>query len=516
MKAIRMQNLRSLADTGFIELKPITLLLGQNSSGKSTFLRMFPLLRQSVETRTSGPILWFGRLVDFGDFQTAVGKYGESEEISLGFQVEYTELFSKKPIETTFILKLMKTNKNKTLVKSCETNLFGHIFYIEINADGYLHQFRVNNTDFTQYNLLLESTTKIVPSIEAFDYFDEQLANYIRKVTNVSVTSTKIDIYYLTGINSNVSTSQDMLSMIKNLSEQYQDQEDKILDWEGNGPYGDDDKIEFRLFNQKWKEIISTWTVDAPAFQFIRDLILAEQINNLMLLSDQYITAYAENTHYIGPTRTKADRYRRIQDLAADEVDSDGENLAMFLWSLGEEKRQNFAAWTEKVLGFTVSVQVGVGHISLMLKESDSKIKFNVADMGFGFSQILPIVTQLWVLLNSEYSSESNPITFAIEQPELHLHPTLQAKLADAFLAAIQEAKERKIDLRLIIETHSEVIINRLGHRVARKEIMPNEINVVLFDKKSADAPTQVRIAQYDEDGFLTNWPFGFFEPNRI
>src|SRR5437899_3142974 len=68
---IRIQNLRSLVDTGSISLKPLTLLVGANSSGKSTFLRFFPLLRQSVETPTDAPLLWFGRYVDFGSLEEA-------------------------------------------------------------------------------------------------------------------------------------------------------------------------------------------------------------------------------------------------------------------------------------------------------------------------------------------------------------------------------------------------------------------------------------------------------------
>jgi predicted ATPase len=71
MDSIRVERLRCLSDTGYIQLKPITVLLGQNSSGKSTFLRILPLLKQSVESRTTGPILWSGRLVDFGNFNDA-------------------------------------------------------------------------------------------------------------------------------------------------------------------------------------------------------------------------------------------------------------------------------------------------------------------------------------------------------------------------------------------------------------------------------------------------------------
>lgn len=84
---IRIQNVRSLKDTGEIKLSPITLLVGENSSGKSTFLRMFPLLKQSICKRTNGPVLWAGDVddyVDFGSFQETVTNDG-SNDITLSF-----------------------------------------------------------------------------------------------------------------------------------------------------------------------------------------------------------------------------------------------------------------------------------------------------------------------------------------------------------------------------------------------------------------------------------------------
>ena len=77
MDSIRLQRLRCLSDTGEIKIKPITILVGENSSGKSTFLRFFPLLKQSVESRTIGPVLWNGRLVDFGNYKDAHQKHSE-------------------------------------------------------------------------------------------------------------------------------------------------------------------------------------------------------------------------------------------------------------------------------------------------------------------------------------------------------------------------------------------------------------------------------------------------------
>jgi AAA15 family ATPase/GTPase len=57
LEAFGVKNLRCLIDTGQIPIKPITILVGRNSSGKSTFLRAFPLLRQSVENPRRSPIL---------------------------------------------------------------------------------------------------------------------------------------------------------------------------------------------------------------------------------------------------------------------------------------------------------------------------------------------------------------------------------------------------------------------------------------------------------------------------
>ncbi|MBK7918404.1 MAG: AAA family ATPase [Chloroflexi bacterium] len=105
------------------------------------------------------------------------------------------------------------------------------------------------------------------------------------------------------------------------------------------------------------------------------------------------------------------------------------------------------------------------------------------------------------------------PITSAIEQPELHLHPRLQAKVADAFVSTIQTAKDLNLDLRLIIETHSETIVNRFGHSIAQGDLSHKDISVVLFEKSDSMKQTKVRTSYYDNEGFLIDWPLGFFDP---
>src|SRR5690242_18851522 len=89
LSGIRLKNFRSLADTGMVELRPITLLLGQNSSGKSTFLRALPLMRQSIRIRSNAPLLWYGDLVDFGSIREVKSSFAsEDENVGIGFKFD--------------------------------------------------------------------------------------------------------------------------------------------------------------------------------------------------------------------------------------------------------------------------------------------------------------------------------------------------------------------------------------------------------------------------------------------
>ena len=86
MESIQIRNIRSLTDTGSIRIAPITLLVGQNSSGKSTFARLFPMLKQGSEARTREPFLWLGRLVDFGSAQDAFSRFPTKGQLGISIK----------------------------------------------------------------------------------------------------------------------------------------------------------------------------------------------------------------------------------------------------------------------------------------------------------------------------------------------------------------------------------------------------------------------------------------------
>src|SRR5262249_33944609 len=93
------------------------------------------------------------------------------------------------------------------------------------------------------------------------------------------------------------------------------------------------------------------------------------------------------------------------------------------------------------------------GVFALRLKTKSQSISSSVVDVGFGVSQLLPIVIQSLLSRNS---------TICIEQPEIHLHPALQAELGDLFIDAALSDHENT----LLLETHSEHLILRILKRI--------------------------------------------------
>ena len=122
-----------------------------------------------------------------------------------------------------------------------------------------------------------------------------------------------------------------------------------------------------------------------------------------------------------------------------------------------------------------------------------------IADVGFGVSQLLPVVL----------ASLRAPIgaTLIFEQPELHLHPRLQGKLADFFICMVELGK------KVIVETHSEHFINMLRLRIAEDTTaeLHNKVGILFVRGPMRGGGSHVESLQVDEYGGVVNWPPDFF-----
>jgi predicted ATPase len=118
-----------------------------------------------------------------------------------------------------------------------------------------------------------------------------------------------------------------------------------------------------------------------------------------------------------------------------------------------------------------------------------------LTDVGFGVSQVLPVVTLL------QYVPEGS--TVILEQPEIHLHPLAQAHLADVILAA---ALHR--DVQVIIESHSEHLLLRLQRRVAEGAISNEDLRLYFCDVMNG--ASRLAPLRVDLFGSIDNWPEHF------
>ena len=233
------------------------------------------------------------------------------------------------------------------------------------------------------------------------------------------------------------------------------------------------------------------------------------------------------NSTYIGPSRVTNERYHRIQNFEVSEIAPDGRNLPIFLASLEKKTLENFSDWIEKLFKFGIDIRTTEGHISIRVDEvNKQESTVNLTDTGYGISQILPVLAKVWwstysrvrktkssqLSLYSDIPSQrKSPNIVAIEQPELHLHPAYQSLLADTFVNAVNTSQNQ--NLILVIETHSETFIDRLGELIEDGEIDAKDVEIIIFskDEESEEKITDVSISVFDEDGELEGWPFGFF-----
>jgi predicted ATPase len=119
----------------------------------------------------------------------------------------------------------------------------------------------------------------------------------------------------------------------------------------------------------------------------------------------------------------------------------------------------------------------------------------NIADVGFGVSQVLPVVVALLV-------AQPGQLVY-IEQPEIHLHPRAQVALAEIFAEAINRG------VQVIVETHSELFFLSIQTLVAQDKIAPDDVKLHWFTR-SADGSSTVTTAELDGTGAFGDWPQDF------
>lgn len=175
---------------------------------------------------------------------------------------------------------------------------------------------------------------------------------------------------------------------------------------------------------------------------------------------------------------------------------SDWVKLKKFESKYTELKRQLFELGlasnitTSKIDDTSVEIQISRS------KNCETQDCVNIADVGFGVSQTLPVLVALIGAKKGQY--------VYIEQPELHLHPKAQYKLASIIAYAMKRG------VKVIIETHSSILIRGIQIAVVKKDIDREKVSLNWFTQCSSTGETQVAKAILDEFGAFGDWPEDF------
>ena len=237
-----------------------------------------------------------------------------------------------------------------------------------------------------------------------------------------------------------------------------------------------------------------------------------------MLMSDLNtpIERTIRNCQHISGLRNKPQRFYPLTNTRGF-VGRAGENMAGLLLKLSKGGNQNqLNKWLKNL---EIPYQISVAPIKdslagslliIKLKDLRNNVEVTPSDVGIGISQILPLLIQglSEVSKSTIHGRRSVADIKCVEQPELHLHPKLQANIADFFIDTVKKSK----NLRWILETHSEALMLRLQKRIRNREIDPSLVSIIYINPTGggySDA-NELRI---DEDGdFIDEWPNGFFE----
>jgi predicted ATPase len=133
----------------------------------------------------------------------------------------------------------------------------------------------------------------------------------------------------------------------------------------------------------------------------------------------------------------------------------------------------------------------------MMLSDPNTKTEVSLKDVGFGASQILPIIVE-------GFNAPKNALIM-IEQPEIHLHPRAQGTMGD-LLVDIANFNEKKI----IVETHCDLLIRRVCKNILQGNI--DQADVVIYYFEPTESGTEIKTITINKNGQFENFPDGFFE----
>ena len=436
LRRIGLQNFKCWRELD-IELAPITLFFGVNSSGKTAILESLLMLKQTVASRDPNTHLNFGSgprdYVDAGSYRDLVFKHDEDQTtgVSLSWNTSAHAVFSRPRM-------YIRTRPGATITLEHSVSW------------RYENDVFVDHLGYTACG-------------------DERFDSFIR-LDRLGPDSYRVN---------HSDTLQTIYAFID-------------LDRESIGETYNPDTIP-----------------DSPSNCYLLPLIirLGEFNAGNRIYEPQFANAFENLTgkiHYLGPLRQHPKRQYRRTGGKPSIIEPDGANSIEMLISSARDNSgllknvKHRLKLLDLVDGFDVK-PIDQNQRLYEATATVGGIESSLSDVGFGVSQVLPVIM---LLLSAPEES-----IILLEQPELHLHPNAQAALADLLLYVAEER-----NLQLIVESHSEHIVRRLQRRIAEAApAFATPENVKMYYCQPGQAGSTIEQVDLDRFGQISNWPERFF-----
>jgi predicted ATPase len=438
LSRLHIKNFKNWADTSEIRLAPITVFFGTNSSGKSSLIQFLLMLRQTAESPDRR------RVLHPGDQSTPV-ELGTFRDLVFSHDLARSIGFSFE----------WKVPKPLTL------------------SDP------ISNVQFSGDVLSFEAAV-------AFDQKDQA----------PRVTCLKYD---LANGKEPLRVSMTPIGPQNGLKQQFSLE-----------------ATPYKLVRKQGR----AWNLPAPVrFYGFPDEVSA-YYQNASFTSDLalFLEQELRRIQYLGPLRTVPRRSYIWSGEVPDHVGWAGDRAIEALLAAADRKvspgykrpsqpfQSVIARWLKEMgLLESFSVRPIAAHrkeYEVLVRTGSSSADVTLPDVGFGVSQVLPVIVQC-------FYAQSHT-TVLLEQPEIHLHPAVQMTLADLFIEAVQSRENgQPRAIQLIVESHSEHFLRRLQRRVAEGVIDPEQVALYFCSRGPEGA--RLEALKVNLFGDIENWPDEFF-----
>ncbi|KTI91634.1 AAA family ATPase [Enterobacter hormaechei] len=519
-----------------IELKPLTILLGANSCGKSAILNSFFMISQSIDSASQSgtPLRLNGNRVGMGEALNVIKDKNPDNELSFTFEVDDTtgiqdqiQFLKRECVDAhfsvaRFLFQRMRAEKKINAGLSPVMESLEDIFY---RADNWnKNQLRSLSKriiavfrEFRKHYTVMQRSPRFTVPPNVLTYASEvsfkKITECIAQVLPLSqqkIAAKKITIKFkYHPRNKEIFISECLL-----INDAGEIVFSLLVDNRGEISLKSEvvDNNILRLSRKDFKKLAnlksllifdneSSWQSNYQ--QYINDLknplaiYLAKVVS--ASLSQIKMSFAGQNVNHVSPLRAFPQRYYLLDKAVYHKQLNamDGTELAEILKNRPDIQK----SINKLLLKFNISVEVekvnDIIHKICVLQES---VKLELTDVGFGISQVLPILVQA-------YLSPGRSITI-IEQPEIHLHPKMQAWLTDALIHIAMHN-----DKIFIIETHSDALVRRLRLRIVDEDSELNENHVAIYylERNRVGNRTDVNEVKISPDGDIS-WPSEFMD----